>query len=534
MDLIQKNPYRTLGLLAGSSAAVQSRQFKRLKQYIEAEEEPEEDYSFPTLGELIRTIDSIEQAQSRLDLDAEKLESALFWFYQGNPITDEPAFDALKLNDEDGAAEIWRNLVIDEDTDEIKLITKRNASAFHNLSTYYLTEYGFDEEALRFKLLFIESEYFKDFLNQITDKTFSINQKDAQILFLSTLFRSAGDDQYDFIETLSEIDYVAQSDFQKIAVKTPLEEIDIEIKETKIKRQANKNNAIRVGQNLFDTVKLKLDLVEILLGENNLTFQSISDKVADEILQCGIEYFSHLKSSSKDPSSESLKLFRIAKGIVRGNITKQRIAENTKNLEDWVKNKAERERNESIVSDLEMIKNLIDTYELKPETIDNAHQLLDLTKVHLLNIKRVLGENDELYLNICTRIASDAQGMCVSEINKLQDRITNSFDYSSKSVLLTTLSGKVEKAWLVTTRIEKMDLNRDFKVQLANNKSSLISLRSTLSSLTNSYTNTGSSNSSNGSTRTNYSPSKSNDDTNWFSIIVLIVIFLIIIKACSS
>ena len=49
MQLIKNNPYRIVGLLAGSTAKEQVRQEKRLKQYIEAEQEPEDDFSFPIL-----------------------------------------------------------------------------------------------------------------------------------------------------------------------------------------------------------------------------------------------------------------------------------------------------------------------------------------------------------------------------------------------------------------------------------------------------------------------------------------------------
>ena len=96
MNLIINNPYRTLGLLVGSSAAQQNRQLSRLKMYIEAEQEPEQDFSFPSLGINKRSIEIIEYAASKLNLDADKMLYSLFWFYNGNPITDEPAFDALK------------------------------------------------------------------------------------------------------------------------------------------------------------------------------------------------------------------------------------------------------------------------------------------------------------------------------------------------------------------------------------------------------------------------------------------------------
>jgi hypothetical protein len=37
--------------------AEQERQVKRLKQFIEAEQEPQDDFSFPTLGHIHRTLE---------------------------------------------------------------------------------------------------------------------------------------------------------------------------------------------------------------------------------------------------------------------------------------------------------------------------------------------------------------------------------------------------------------------------------------------------------------------------------------------
>ena len=45
MNLIQNNPYRTVGLLVGATAKEQTKQISRLKKYIEAEQEPQDDFS---------------------------------------------------------------------------------------------------------------------------------------------------------------------------------------------------------------------------------------------------------------------------------------------------------------------------------------------------------------------------------------------------------------------------------------------------------------------------------------------------------
>ena len=205
MNLIINNPYRTLGLLVGSSAAQQNRQLSRLKMYIEAEQEPEQDFSFPSLGINKRSIEIIEYAASKLNLDADKMLYSLFWFYNGNPITDEPAFDALKEEGTEETKEIWRNLAINDEDESFNPITKRNASAYHNLSTLYLEEFGIDEETIKLKLLFIESDYFKDLVDKATDVTYKISQKDAQLMFLNALVEFDDIDESELLDAIENI-----------------------------------------------------------------------------------------------------------------------------------------------------------------------------------------------------------------------------------------------------------------------------------------------------------------------------------------
>lgn len=112
MLLIKNNPYRTVGLLVGASAREQERQVKRLKQFLDAEQDPQDNFSFPTLGSIHRTVDSVAEAASKLNLNSDKMNAAaLFWFYKGNQITDEPALDALKEADQENSTDIWTKLI---------------------------------------------------------------------------------------------------------------------------------------------------------------------------------------------------------------------------------------------------------------------------------------------------------------------------------------------------------------------------------------------------------------------------------------
>lgn len=500
MHIIQNNPYRTVGLLVGATAREQERQVKRLKQFIEAEQDPQDDFSFPTLGNFHRTLDKVNEAASKLNLDSDKMSAALFWFYKGNPITDEPAFDAIKEADLDQVINIWTKLTSNGE------VSQRNASAYSNLGTLYLsgilegtnTNEAILEQGISLKLKFLESDFIKDFKALATDETYKTTKKELQLLFLnqvqSEIEKSGTVTSNKFLDILTKQEFSAKEDFLKGFVQKPIEQIEKKVEEAKTKRKANKANAVNIGKALFEQTSENLKQLKSILGTSNLKFSSISDKVSDEILQCGIDYFSHYKDSSTDPGSASMDLFRKAKTLAVGNIAKQRCQENTENLQEWIDDKPERDKQARILVDFEKLKNLIDEYEGRSETVANGKQLLASARPYLNNVKSVLGSTDELYLGLSSRIASDAQGMCVSEINKLQEKFANTYDNATKIAAILLLKERVNEAWDVTTTIGSMDLRQDFRTRYTQNRTSLSNLKTQLAAV-----NTGGGRSSGGS-----------------------------------
>lgn len=499
MQLIRNNPYRTIGLLVGATAREQEKQIRRLKQFIEAEQEPQDDFSFPTLGQLNRTVDSVTDAASKLNLDSDKINAAIFWFYNGSH-TDEPAFDAIKEGDLDQVLNIWSKLTATAD------VTQRNASAYNNLSTLYLsgilegtnTKEAILEQGISLKLKFLESDFIKDFKALATDETFKTTKKDLQLIFLnqvqSEVDKNGGVPSQKFLEILTKQSFSAKEDFLKGFVQKPIEQIEKKIEEAKNKRKANKANAFSIGKALFESSSEGLSQLKSILGVSNIKFSSITDKVSDEILQCGIDYFQHYKETSTDPGSSSMDLFRKAKTLAIGNIAKQRCQENTENLQEWIDEKPEREKQAKILVDFENLKNLIDEYDGKSETVSNAKQLLASARPYLSNVKSVLGSSDELYLGLSSRIASDAQGMLVSEVNRLQEKFSSTYDNATKIAAILLLKQKVNEAYEVTTTIGGMDLRQDFRNSYTTNRNSLSNLKTQLANV-----NTGSSSGSSSS-----------------------------------
>jgi hypothetical protein len=347
----------------------------------------------------------------------------------------------------------------------------------------YLEEYTIDEETLHLKLHFLESDFFNDLKNKATGETFRISKKEIQVLFLNGLTNQDSFDKNEFIEAIKDIEFSAKDDFLKGFIQRPIEEIEKHIDESKAKRRSNKANSVNIGKALYKQTAENLKQLKSILGTTNLKFSSISDKVSGEILQCGIDYFSQYKDSSTDPGSASMDLFRKAKTLAIGNIAKQRCQENTENLQEWIDNKPERDKQAKILVDLEKLKLLIDEYEGRSETVANGKQLLENARPYLNNVKSVLGSTDELYLGLSSRISSDVQGMCVSEINKLQERLANTHDNATKKAAILLLKNRVNEALDLTTTISSMDLQQDFRAQNTRNRTALSNLKTQLAAI---------------------------------------------------
>lgn len=486
---VLNNPYRVLGLLVGATAAEQRKQITRLHRFIEAEQSPGDDYSFPLLGELERTIDTVNEASSKLNLDLDKLTSALFWFYLGSEIFDEPVFDALKIGDLEVVKNIWEKKTSNEE------MTLKNASAFFNLGTFYLsgiadgtnTDEYIIRKAIEFKIRFIENGYHRKLMMLCTDENFKISKENLQEIFLNNLFSEIEASKTitttQFLDIIKNIEFSAKESFLKSFVQKPIESIEAKLEEAKAQRKNDKTKSISIAQNLLKDLDGTLKQLKSILGTTDIKYTSLSDRFADFLLQCGIDYFKHYKESdsmNEVAAKKALELFAKAKSYAVGNIVKERIKENTENLNEWVDEKPEREKQQRILVHFEKLKVLIDEYDSKSQTIANAKLLLSAANPILQNIKTVLGSADDLYLGLSTRIASDAQGMCVSEVNSLQDKFSKTFDNSTKLALIMLLKNKVDEAYQVANTISTMDLRADFRSSFNSNRSSLQSLKTQL------------------------------------------------------
>ena len=562
MKVIVDNPYRIAGLLAGATAKEQDRQIKRLKQYIDADQQPpQDDFSFPIFGKLNRTLEMVEYVASRLHLDSDKLNAALFWFYSGNPITDEPALEALKDFDAPTAINIWSKMTASGK------VTQKNCSAFQNLSTFLLwqgistgikmltvTQFksrigtsklylrvnpndnkGFViddsgnvvaalsekirkeedivkpvlvynevakmwmlvnwynrnsfvdlfetvlEQGIRMKLQFLDSDSVHELQSKVTDETYKTTKQAIQLTFLNILHKEVEQigeiTPLQWIEMLSKYDFSAKEEYLSSFVQKPIEQIEKEIEATGTKRKSNQTDAANIGSELYYALETGLKQLQST-GINYIKYSSIVDKVSEEVLQCGIDYFLCYRDTDTDPSSLTMDLYRKANGLAIGSVTKQKCQENIDNLQEWITNKPARDRKRKGGSELQFIVDKIKSFQSLPETVPNAKDLIDNCNPKLSILKSRLGATDPIYLEISSAVVSNAQSMLVAGVNKAQS------EFGAKAISLPELSALVDSAYEVAMSIVSMDMTDDLKQQFQKNRETLEGIRNQISSAT--------------------------------------------------
>lgn len=500
MKLVQSNPYRTLGLLVGASAREKERQVKRLKQYIEAEQEPEDDFSFPALQNLHRTVDSITEAASKLNLDNDRMSAALFWFYKGNEITDEPAFENLKQGNINDALQIWEKLIIDtkEDGSRVwKSVTSKNCSAYHNyfVAAFLSNANANTATAIMANLRFLESDFIQDFKAISTDDTYKTTKKELQLLFLKQLeseFEANGKSKT-LIELLKKQQFSAKDEFLKDSLQKPIEYIEQKIEATKAKRKADKTHASNFGKELHDSCKNELTHLKNILGENDIKYSTIADKVANEILQCSIDSFNENQEndSSHDYLASSMKLAKTAATIAVGNLTKERIKDSISTLE-----------------------------EMKDRELSQAIELLQSVKDAYENNER------NIRIQVREQEASLSYGQSINW-SKVNDLIRNSIDWNKVAELIQQV--------ISTHNVEKIR-NIDNPTKLSEYKSLVNFILDKMSYPAISKVKYISWWETVRASATSYSPTTSSSSEEgfptWLKWVIAIIIFIVLVKAC--
>jgi hypothetical protein len=380
MELIQKNPYRIAGILSNASDKELQRKKIKLRAYTKVGKGVKLDYDLHFFGNIDRTENSVNKAFSNVEHSQDKVNYSLFWFLNISPF-DNTAIEYLKSGDAQKSIEVWEKVTTDKD------VNSKNFSAFNNLGTFKLISKSVSEikEGIEAKIKLIESEYFTNFVHAVADETFIIdNQKQIETWIDELL--SQFKNQYSSSEILylfSGCNNTTQEYLSKKITEEPLHKVESQIENCKKTRKANKGGAYQSGLKLFKNTKDDLSLLKSLLGTSNLKYKTAADQLANEIIQCSVDYFneSQKNDSSEDFLESAQKLTRLADSIAIGKIVRDRVKDN---YATFVKMK-----DREIINAIAVLQSIKDTYQSSKAKIEAQVSVLPREFNHNINWKKV-------------------------------------------------------------------------------------------------------------------------------------------------
>ena len=462
IKLISQNPYRILGVFSNSPKKDVLSNLNKMKAFAKVGKS----VSFPLdLSSILPTVDrntiTIESAQSQIGLPIDQVKNGMFWFMNVSPI-DKIAFNHLTSGNIAQAKDIWNKKT------DVSSLTNRMICAMIENDTYALV--------ISADMLFQD---YRDEFCGIINNMVKLSSMQMTKMFIDEIVADGSIE----IEKLGGIEGVSEdwnSVINNMLVEPLKEEITSAIAEAKKASSYNEN--YEAGKKLIESTKSALSKLKGILGEKNLEYQMIADKLAQSILQCGINYFND--SEENDAIEKAMQIQSYALSIAEGEIAKDRCKTNVDTLKRiGPEYKVQKEMGRIV----KQLKQFNETSSSK-NSGTTAAILASLTGSHSLNeidnfinncnpdlssIKNKLGAQNDLYIKVSSAVANAAINALVENINKAQNLAQFSSDQSS-------LKSSVSFAVSIMNKISSLDMSSSCRSYFNNNNSTLNSINSRL------------------------------------------------------
>ena len=432
INVVENNPYRILGVYANSPKRDVLANEGRMKAFLKVGKA----VSFPLdlnglLPSVNRTEVSVVQAKSDLSLPQDQLKYAMFWFLNITPI-DKIAFNHLFAGNMDEAVELWKK--------------KECLSSLQNRMMCYLINGKYVYAAGVADRLYLK--YSSDFCNLISP-TLTLSHEDFVNKFFDTLGGETNVDLSSF--SWERCSQLWKDTLNGRLVSPVISQIEECINKAKSVQRNSPSARYDAGVTLMNGTKPLIVKLKNVCASSDMRYQNVMDKLANEILQCGIDYYNG--SEDDDKGEKAMPLQKYALQIAVGPMAKSRCQENVdilkKNIDD-LPPKAVRPYVNAIISELK-------NFKTRPSSISSINALLNNSKPHLSSMKGVLGSTNAEYLKWSTLVVAAALGELIDEVNDAQANIKYSFE-------LDTLKRVLANAWKTTLLMDTFDMETQFKI----------------------------------------------------------------------
>lgn len=459
MNIIENNPFRIFGVPSNASAKEIAASQSKLKAYMAASKK----VSFPLdsiggMPPVIRNADFVGHAAASINLLQDRLKHALFWFIKPEDSIGSMAWDYLLKGDTAKAIELFSK------RETIAALLNQGVLAFlsgNNVAGINSIGRIIHDDGMR-----------RSFVCEVTDDAFQISEDDLAELFFSTIFTEV--DAFAVFQNMEgsaspwTMDHV-----RKYSIQKPFAFIEDAIAKAKSTKGEEPKVWWEAGKELSNsTHRVRLQLIG-LVGEDDNAYMRLADKLANQILQCSINYFNN-SDESRVNVLNAKKLAEYSSKVAKGKLIKDRCDEAVKVLNQKEKDLPP----EGVEQEAKDILRELKDFCQKPDKIEHSVALLNNTKPKLQAMKTKLGATNSYYLKMSSQVVNNALHNVIAEVNVSQETLTSmAKEYPSIGSLgLDLIRPTFKAAWAAIQLMDQFDLEESLKDRYNNNRNTLKNL----------------------------------------------------------
>lgn len=407
MKILQNNPYRLLGVYANSPTKERLANHNRMKAFLKVGKP----VSFPLdlsqyLSSINRSEASVADAEAKLTLPKEQILYAQFWFVKTTPL-DDVAFNHLFAGEIDKAEEIWQK--------------RECASSLQNLIVCALMCGKYAGAISLAETLYSNTQYINQLVAAVVGMGGNFNVSDLTFSFIDVLCNEIGANKLlSLITNATWKDYIKDK-----AVKPIISHIQDAIDVAHKSKGKGPAARLEAGRTLMRSTKDMLSDLRRLLSVSDIQYEVIADKLAQEILQCGIDYYNN--TNDDDAPHNAMILQKYALSVAVGNLVKNRCKENVDTLEKVGPEYAVRNEIKFLMNIIKQLRGGEghDKYSRIMfkfgRSISDVQGLVEKSIPYINRMKEKLGSSDDLYIKVTSAVVSSAVNAIVEIINMKQE-----------------------------------------------------------------------------------------------------------------
>lgn len=407
MKILQNNPYRLLGVYANSPTKERLANHNRMKAFLKVGKP----VSFPLdlsqyLSSINRSESSVADAEAKLTLPKEQILYAQFWFVKTTPL-DDVAFNHLFAGEINKAEEIWQK--------------RECASSLQNLIVCALMCGKYAGAISLAETLYNNTQYINQLVAAVVGMGGNFNVSDLTFSFIDVLCNEIGANKLlSLITNATWKDYIKDK-----AVKPIISHIQDAIDVAHKSKGKGPAARLEAGRTLMRSTKDMLSDLRRLLSVSDIQYEVIADKLAQEILQCGIDYYNN--TNDDDAPHNAMILQKYALSVAVGNLVKNRCKENVDTLEKVGPEYAVRNEIKFLMNIIKQLRGGEghDKYSRIMfkfgRSISDVQGLVEKSIPYINRMKEKLGSSDDLYIKVTSAVVSSAVNAIVEIINMKQE-----------------------------------------------------------------------------------------------------------------